>query len=181
MRMSRTAFFFLSCFFLFPLSFAGCGGDRVAEGFKQSNRLNMQKIANAYRMFASINENMGPKTEEEFKEFLGSDERIAYRLGLSELDLDNLDGYFTSEADGEPFVVLYGQKIEPTLDYSALVFDKTGVDGMRRIALACSEIIEVTDKKQYDRILAGNITTKDVPAHVFGGPIEVTDAEEVEE
>jgi hypothetical protein len=175
--MPRTAIFFLSYLFLLPVLFVGCGGDKVAEGFKQSNKLNMQKIANAYRMYASINENKGPENEEEFKEFLRTDERIAYRLGLSSLDLDNLDGYFTSAADGEPFVVLYGQKIDPALDYSALVFDKTGVDGMRRIALACSEIIEVTDNKKYDRILAGNIQVKDVPAHVFGGPIDESEEE----
>jgi hypothetical protein len=181
MHRLTVSVFLLSCLFLFPLSFVGCGGDPVAEGFKKSNRLNMQKIANAYRMFASINNNMGPENEEEFKEFLRSDDRIAYRLGLTSLDLDNLDGYFTSEADEEPFVVLYGQKIDPALDYSALVFDKTGVDGMRRIALACSEIIEVTDKKKYERILAGNIQVKDVPAHVFGGPIDESAEEQGDE
>lgn len=147
----------------------GCGDNNVSEGFKKANKLNIQKIANAYRMFASINNRVGPENEAEFKEFFKSDERIAPRLGLTQADLDDLDAYFTSEADGEPFVVLYGQKIKPDLDYSALVFDKSGTDGVRRIALACSEVIEVSSDKVYDRILAGKIKRSDVPAHVFGG------------
>lgn len=160
----------LACLLLLSSAvFIGCGDDTVAKGFKKANQLNMQKIANAYRMFASVNGNVGPKDEAEFKNFLTSDERVAPRLGLSSLELEDLDGYFTSAADGQPFVVLYGQTIRPDFDYSAIVFDKTGVDGMRRIALACSEIIDVTDDEQYDRILAGNIKKKDVPAHVFGG------------
>lgn len=165
---------------LLMTAFVGCGGDGTMEKFQQANKVNMQKIANAYRMFASINKDVGPEDEEEFKTFLRTDERIAPRLGLSSLDLENLDDYFTSEVDGQPFVVLYGQRIDPTLDYSAIVFDQEGVGGKRRIALACSEIIEVTDDKDYDRILGGGIKRKDVPAHVFGGGIDAATEENAE-
>jgi hypothetical protein len=147
----------------------GCGEDNLSKGFKKANEFNIQKIANAYRMFASVNKNVGPKDESEFKAFFSTREEIPKRLGLSKSDLEDLDQYFISDADGEPFVILYGQRIKPDLDYSALVFDKTGADGVRRIALACSEVIEVSDNKQYDRILAGKIKRSDVPAHVFGG------------
>lgn len=162
---------------LFLLMFSvvsGCSGTSLKSSFQKANENNIERIANAYRMFASINNNVGPKDEEEFKNFLRTDDRIAPRLGLDSLDVENIDGYFTSSADNEPFVVLYGQKISPDFDYSAIVFDKTGVNGVRRIALACNEVIEVDNNKQYDRILAGKIQKKDVPAHVFGGSVDLS-------
>ncbi len=172
----------LKCFswVLFLLMFSvvsGCSGTSLKSSFQKANENNIERIANAYRMFASINNNVGPKDEEEFKNFLMTDDRIAPRLGLDSLDVENIDGYFTSSADNEPFVVLYGQKISPDFDYAAIVFDKTGVNGVRRIALACNEVIEVDNNKQYDRILAGKIQKKDVPAHVFGGSVDLSTEE----
>lgn len=173
MRSGRDCF----CWVLFPLVLlviSGCSGPSLKSSFQKANENNIERIANAYRMFSSINKHVGPKDEEEFKNFFRTDERIAPRLGLDRIDTDNIDSYFTSSADNEPFVILYGQKIRPDFDYSAIVFDKTGVNGIRRIALACSEVIEVDNDKQYDRILAGKIQKKDVPAHVFGGGVDLS-------
>lgn len=173
MRLSLNGFSWVVLLLMFSVVF-GCSGPSLKSNFQKANENNIERIANAYRMFASINQNVGPKDEEEFKNFLRTDDRIAPRLGLDSIDVENIDGYFISSADNEPFVVLYGQKISPDFDYSALVFDKTGVDGVRRIALACSEVIEVDNDKQYDRILAGKIQKKDVPAHVFGGGVDLS-------
>lgn len=153
----------------------GCGENAVDAGFKKANAVNIQRVANAYRMFASLNGNVGPENVSELKEFIKSDERIPPRLGLTSSDMPNLDEYFISSADGEPFAILFSQKISPDFDYSALVFDKTGVDGVRRIALACSVVIDVIDDKQYDRIFEGKIKKSDVPAHVFGGGSAIID------
>lgn len=173
MRLGRNIFSWVLCLLTISVV-SGCGGPSLKSQFQAANENNIERVANAYRMFASINKHVGPKDEEEFKNFFRTDDRIAPRLGLDSIDTDNIDGYFTSSADNEPFVILYGQKISPDFDYSAIVFDKTGVNGVRRIALACSEVIEVDNDKQYKRILAGKIQKKDVPAHVFGGAIDLS-------
>lgn len=140
----------------------GCGGDPVADAFKEMNKLNMQKLANSYVMFASVNGNVGPKDADELKNFIKTDDRVAPRLGMSSGDLNNLDGLFVSDADGEPFAIRYGLKIRIDEDRSPLVFDKVGVDGMRRVALANNKILEITDAKKYDRMFAGRASSKEL-------------------
>jgi len=151
-----------SCFLLFLVGLAvGCGGDKTMTTFKEMNKLNMSKLANSYVMFASVNGNVGPKDADELKNFIKSDERVPPRLGLSSSDLDNLDAIFVSDADEEPFKIRFGLKIRVDEDRSPLIFDAVGVDGMRRVALADNQIIEVTDAKKYDRMWAGNMSQQE--------------------
>jgi hypothetical protein len=158
MKINRLNFSWLLVVLLFVV---GCGGDPTSDAFKEMNKLNMSKIVNSYVMFASVNNNVGPKNEEELINFIKTDERVAPRLGMSSSDFGSLDSLFTSDADGEPFVVRFGLKIRTDEDRSPLVFDKTGVDGMRRVALADNTIIEVTDAKKYARMLAGKASSKE--------------------
>ena len=139
----------------------GCGGDPVAEAFKEMNKLNMSKLANSYVMFASVNGNVGPKDADELKNFIKTDERVPPRLGMTSSDLENLDSIFISDADGEPFMIRFGLKIQLDEDRSPLIFDKVGVNGMRRVALADNEILEITDSKKYDRMWEGKLTNKE--------------------
>lgn len=140
----------------------GCGGDPHADTFREMNKLNMQKIVNSYVMFASVNNGNGPKNEEELLNFIRTDERVPPRLGLSKGDLSVLDNLFISDADGEPFAVRFGLKIRTDEDHSPLVFDKTGVNGMRRVALADNRILEITDSSKYDRMLNGKTSSQDL-------------------
>jgi len=154
----------------------GCGGDSVSDTFREMNKLNMSKLANSYVMFASVNGNVGPKDADELKDFIKNDERVAPRLGMSSSDLNNLDDIFISDADGEPFKIRFGLKIRTDEDRSPLIFDAVGVDGMRRVARADNEILEVSDDKKYERLWSGNSTKEDA------GPDEgEIDAESEEE
>ncbi len=139
----------------------GCGGDNLASTYKEMNKLNMQKLARAYVMFASVNKGMGPKDAAELENFIKTDERVAPRLGVSSGDLGNVGDWFISDADGEPFEIRYGLKIRPVEDYSPLVFDKTGVDGMRRVARADNLVLEITDDKKYDQMWTGRVLAKE--------------------
>lgn len=133
----------------------GCGDDSLSTTYKEMNKLNMQKLANSYVMFASVNKGMGPKDAAELENFIKTDERVAPRLGMSSGDLGNVGDLFISDADGEPFQIRYGLKIRTDEDFSPLVFDKTGVDGMRRVARADNLVLEITDDKKYDQLWAG--------------------------
>jgi hypothetical protein len=150
--------FLLLCFVCLAL---GCGDNQIASDFKNMNKLSMQKLVNSYVMFASVNGNVGPKDSDELFNFIRTDERVAPRLGMSSGDLDTLEDLLISDADGEPFEIRYGLKIRVDEDKSPIVFDKTGVDGMRRVALADNRILEVTSSKKYDRMLSGNVSAKD--------------------
>ncbi|WP_148618860.1 hypothetical protein [Mariniblastus fucicola] len=131
------------------------------DTFKEMNKLNISKLANSYVMFASVNGNVGPKDAEELKNFIKSDDRVPPRLGLSSSELDNLDAIFISDADDEPFKIRFGLKIRVDEDRSPLIFDAVGVGGMRRVALADNQILEVTDSKKYDRMWEGNMSAKE--------------------
>lgn len=141
--------------------FLGCGGDSISDTFREMNKLKMRKLANSYVMFASVNDSVGPKDADELKNFIQTDERVPPRLGMSSGDLDNLDDLFISDADGEPFTIRYGLKIRTDEDRSPLVFDNTGVDGMRRVALADNRILEVTNEKRYQRLMDGRLSDKE--------------------
>ncbi len=136
----------------------GCGGDQVSDAFREMNKLNMQKLVNSYVMFASVNGNVGPKDADELKNFIKTDQRVPPRLGMSTSDLNDLDSIFISDADGEPFEIRFGLKIRLDEDRSPLVFDSVGVDGMRRVALADNQILEIDDAKRYDRMWTGKLS-----------------------
>lgn len=160
MKISHLNFSWLLVLCLFGVGF-GCGGDPTADAFREMNKLNMSKIVNSYVMFASVNNGVGPKNEEELINFIKTDERVAPRLGMSSSDFGSLDSLFISDVDGEPFTVRFGLKIRTDEDHSPLVFEKTGANGMRRVALADNIILEVTDEKKYARLLAGKTSAKD--------------------
>jgi hypothetical protein len=161
MKLSFSVLFSRFLFLSFVCLALGCVGDQVASDFKEMNKLNMQKLANSYVMFASVNKNIGPKDSAELLNFIRTDERVPPRLGMSSGDLANLESLLISDADGEPFEIRYSLKLRPDEDTSPLIFDKTGVDGMRRVALADNRILEITDAKKYDRMFAGKSKAKD--------------------
>ncbi len=139
----------------------GCGSDQVSDSFRDMNKLNMQKLVNSYVMFASVNKSVGPKDADELINFIKTDERVPPRLGMSSGDLNDLERILVSDADGEPFKIRFGLKIRLDEDRSPLIFDAVGVDGVRRVALADNQILEVSDAKKYDRLWAGNVSKKD--------------------
>jgi hypothetical protein len=164
---------------LMLIAVMGCKPDeRINEKIAAQNATHIQKLANGYKLYAYVNGHVGPKSADELKQFLTTNKAIEENLKLINFDLDQIDSYFISQADGEEFRFRWGVEINPELDYDPIIFDRTGVDGMRRVMLACDLFLEVTDDKTYERFLAGNIERKDVPASVFGTDPEANEEDE---
>jgi hypothetical protein len=133
----------------------GCGDSQIGKEIKSNNTTNQQILTNCYRLYATFNERNGPPDEQTFKDFLKTNDGIERNLELMGLSRDAVDSYFTSDRDGEPFVVLYGNKVAPGSN-DPLVLEQTGVDGSRSVALT-SKMIEVTNDADYEKLLKGEI------------------------
>lgn len=165
------------CLGMLLMVFSGCGEDQVVKGFKNVNDNNIKKVANSYRMFASVNNYTGPKDEQELKNFILTDERVPPRLGLTSIDAETVDAFFTSEVDGEPFTIRYGLQLNPDVDLSPVVFEKTGENGMRRVGLASSDIVKVDNDKRYENMLKGKTNDAAVAKELFDESMSDLEAE----
>lgn len=149
------------------LVLAGCGsGDPFASGVQARNKLNIQKMANAYNLYASRFGQKGPKSLEEFKEFLASNKTIERNLSRMAIDRSDIDSYFISGNDEEPFDFRWDVKVPPVNPTTPVVFEKTGKDGVRQVGLANGDVIDVTSDKEYDRLMAGKVSKANVTAFV---------------
>ncbi len=149
------------------LFFASCGpSDPFAARLQERNKLNIQKMANAYNLYATRFEQRGPKSLEEFKEFLASNKSIERNLSRLAIDRDEIDSYFNSTVDDEPFDFRWGVRVPPVNPTTPVVFEKTGKDGVRRVGLANGHIVDVTSDEEYDRLKAGKVSKANVPAFV---------------
>ncbi len=142
---------------------AGCGSSRDAEFVKAANDTNIKKMCNAYLLYSSWTRYTGPKSKEEFKRFLKTDQRITENLKVMELDRENVDDYFVSENDGEEFEFRWGVFINPDQQrfVEPLVFEKNGKDGVRLVMLSNLKILEVDNDRQYKRLLKGKVGRED--------------------
>lgn len=137
----------------------GCGSTRDADFVKASNDTNLKKIGNLYRLYASRLGYHGPKSKEEFKNFLSTNDQIVENLKLMGVDRDKLDEYFISENDGKEFRFRWGVFVNPDVERSKepLVFETDGKNGVRLVMLSNEKILEVTDEKKYQAMLKGNV------------------------
>lgn len=110
---------------------------------------NIKKMHVCYETYMEGNGYQGPKDEEEFKNYLKTDPTAIYLLKRIDLNPSNIDDIFVSERDGEPFEIRYSVK---GMGDHAVIFEKTGVDGKRYVALA--DPIEL-DATAYDGWFTG--------------------------
>jgi hypothetical protein len=75
-----------------------------------------------------------PKDEQEFKQAIAASE-----IDPAALKLANFDEAFTSERDGQPLVVVYG---DPPAGSDVIVYEQTGVDGKRLVARRVGQVEE---------------------------------------
>ncbi len=134
---------------------AGCGkgniGDKmVAEG----NDANVKRLANLYYFHQLKNNFEGPADEAAFKSFINSldDERLKM-AGVEKAEVDNL---FVSERDSQPFKIRYGLLSKVRGPSLPVVFEETGVSGMRQVGFTNSAMQEV-DQAEYDRLWASEV------------------------
>lgn len=129
--------------------FLGCGSGK--PDISQYNDTNIEKVRNMYSLYMSGHSFMGPKNKKELRKFLESDAKAKIMLERMELDFNKFDEYFIGTRDNEEFKVRWGLKGQ--LDH-AIVFESTGIDGKRFVALG--EPTEV-DEADYEGYWSGKI------------------------
>ena len=115
------------------------------------NTSNIQRLSNLYAAFQNYRGGRGPKDEAELRGFIK--EFDPEKLSMMSVDLNNLDGLFTSERDGKPFKVRY--KVgggRGSVD--AVVFESEGKDGTKQVGYTGGKVEDADDGK-YEKLLAG--------------------------
>jgi hypothetical protein len=132
---------------------AGCVHESADSRVAAMNDSNIRRLANLYNAFQVRKGMKGPKDEAEFKHFI-QQEYSPEKLQRMQVDPQNVDALFTSERDGEPFVIRYGvsgglSTVDP------VVFEQKGVGGKRQVAFTGGTVEEVDDSR-YDQLLSGS-------------------------
>ena len=130
---------------------AGCSSDPMTQSIANSNRSNIQRLANLYTAYQINHQWKGPKTQEEFKAFIkGFD---ATRLRQMGIDPSQTDSLFASDRDGKPFKVRWdvpgGMGV-----CAAVIFEQEGRGGTKQIGFTGGGV-EAVDDTRYQNLLAG--------------------------
>lgn len=149
MSRGSTQLGFITSLLFSVILLSGCGesGNSLSDVYDS----NIKKTHLCYTIFMEQHNYKGPKDEAELKQFISEDKSGRFFAERAGIDVDNVDSVFTSERDGEPFVFRFG--VNGIADH-AVVFEKTGVEGMRYVALG--KPIEV-DAEEYDKYFNGDI------------------------
>lgn len=134
---------------------AGCGGGNSPdEMIGKANATNLQRLCNLYVLYQTRNGWQGPPDEATFKEFIDSQgDRILKRMGV---EPGNVTAIFASERDSEPYVIRWGLPGNPRGEAVPIVFEKTGVDGMRMVGFSKPEHREVDDAEYQQLMSSGS-------------------------
>jgi hypothetical protein len=117
-----------------------------------ANDTNVKRLATLYSVFQVKNKYKGPKTQQQLREFVQSQD--PERLARGGIDPTMIDDLFVSERDGEPFVIRYGVNTVVFGPPLPVIFESTGVDGMRQVGF-CNGLMQEVDDAEYDRLMAG--------------------------
>lgn len=147
MASTKTTFqLLILCFIaLVPFCLIGCGQGKLDVKAAFSN--NIRKVHVCYVKYMEAHNARGPKDEAEFKKFIHNNQQLLLMLKRIDVTPENLDDIFTSERDGEPFLIRYGLKGLQTSH--AIVFEKTGVDGKRFVAFGTPAELDSDEAEAY--------------------------------
>lgn len=166
---------------VFVTSCFGCAGtDPVTELTLKNNETNIQKVGNAYILYATLQRNNGPESKEALVEFVTSNDLIGRNLKMMGIEREGFEDCFVSTVDGEPFSVRWGLVIESEGSAVPLVFEKTGTNGVRRVALSDSRILEVEDNRKYQSLWSGLISKEDAGPAAWESGQDVPSVDEAE-
>lgn len=130
----------------------GCSGADANSMIADANDSNVKRLATLYSFFHIQNRNKGPKDEAQLREFIEAQD--PKRLQRGGIDASKLDDLFVSERDGESFKVRYGVNTVIRGPALPVVFESTGIDGMRQVGF-CNGLMQEVDEVEYDRLMAG--------------------------
>lgn len=140
-----------ACLAVLVLTF-GCGETDPGDLLAEANDSNIQRLANLYTTYQSRNNWRGPASEADFKAFLtGWNPKKLENIGV---DPGAIDELFISSRDGEPFKVRYKVPGHIMGSNAPVVFEATGVDGMRMVGMLDMTSREV-DEAEYERLWSG--------------------------
>ena len=134
-------------------AFAGCGDNRVKNMVTDANQNNVEKLRTCYLLYGARHRYDGPKSEQELKDFLATNDTIDKNLKLLGISRSDVDGLFTSQRDFQPLLVDWGEKLMPG-SKTAVVSEAVGVEGKRRVAFSDGSSREV-DEAEFKKEFAG--------------------------
>ncbi len=117
----------------------GCG--EGAPRAKQLETSNLRSIVSLYN-YAFSSTGRPPANEQEFKQFIATNGTAM----METLHIANPDEFFISERDGQPFVVVYGQRPQD-MSRDVVAYEQTGVDGRRQVGLSLGSIEEADEAR----------------------------------
>lgn len=144
------------------LALAGCA--KRGKSVKAQERSNLAKLATLYYVYISRHQGKPPASEAEFKTFINS----LSAEDMKKAGVNDVDSIFTSERDGQPYVVLYGADAARlpasrgakapdiatagTVSFPVIAYEQQGRDGKRFIARAVAgggvQEVDETEFKQ---------------------------------
>lgn len=133
----------------------GCGESRnSADDIRNSwNNTNMERLISLYIQHQRSHIWRGPADEAKFKEYIRSLDEGS--LASFRIEADKLDDLFINERDSEPFEIRYKLKGSARSPRLPIVFERTGVDGIRKVGFNAKKIIDVDNEQDYQDLLAG--------------------------
>lgn len=116
---------------------AAAGCSRPPPPLKQEDPavVNMRKIVQAYDV-AEYRLRHPPRNEEELTRFFGE----INAKGPS-------DQYLRSPRDGQPYVILYGARLDPSGQGVILAYEKTGAEGNRYVMMLSRDVKLMTNEE----------------------------------
>lgn len=139
----------------------GCGPSQKSDNIAADlNKTNIQRVATAFNAYAIFNDMKSPQSKEEIVEFVRTSDRIDRTIKAMGIDRNKFNEVFISSVDGEEFVVRYQSRIKPMGGAVPIAFEKTGVDGIRRVGLSNGKIVEA-DEATYERLMKGKMTKEE--------------------
>ena len=127
----------LTCGVLLAIGWVGCGGHSSSTG-GGPQASNLRSVGTAYQLFLREHRRL-PADENEFQEYLAL--VAAKDLKARNLTVGQLS---TSERDGKPYVVFYGDNPPPDGSYVA-AYEQVGLDGRRYVVDTAGNIKEVDE------------------------------------
>jgi hypothetical protein len=125
----------------------GCGGSTTSGVTQTSTKTRIESLYNLYKSYIDVKKKSPPNEQalrDHYKELTEQqlDEMLISR---------DLEAIFVSDRDNQPFQVAYGQNLNPGGEPVAVIYEKTGANGTKYVALSIgySEEYDAETLQQY--------------------------------
>ena len=118
---------------------AGCGPPVAPP--EPDAKVHLKKLMELYKLYVERKQ-QGPPNADALKEFgksLTPEDRDVRMIG------EDVEGIFTSPRDGQPYVITYNLKLDPSTN-KAFAWETTGKDGKRFVALTMGYVEEYDEQ-----------------------------------